>query len=174
MGAFLGTLAEHGIRHVVDVRSAPYSRHAPQYNREELAAALQVHGIGYSFEGPDLGGRPTDPSCYRRGVLPRDDAPYLEEVDYAAVMTKPWFRKGVERVLAIAAQTPTAILCSELDPRKCHRHHLIASYVTRTFPNVEVIHIVPGGTFNSRAYGFRSDEPTVVQLPLFGDENQPL
>ena len=36
----------------------------------------------------------------------------------------PDFRAGVERLISIAGAAPTAILCSEEDPRRCHRRLL--------------------------------------------------
>lgn len=164
---FIGLLREHGIRHVVDVRSEPYSRFAPQYNRADLASSLADHGIEYTFLGQALGGRPRDPTCYRKRALPDAETDYLKEVDYAAVMAKPWFRQGIEQLLDVAARAPTAILCSEGDPLQCHRHHLIATYINREFPEVDVQHIVPGGTFSSRGRGSVADEPTVTQGTLF-------
>ena len=51
-------LEQNGVELVVDVRSMPHSRHAPQFNREELAGALGQRGIGYIHMGDQLGGRP--------------------------------------------------------------------------------------------------------------------
>ena len=61
---FLGLLLRHEIEDVVDVRSSPHSRYNPQFNRKTLQAALTEAGVGYVFMGEELGGRPTDPSCY--------------------------------------------------------------------------------------------------------------
>ena len=41
-----------------DVRTAPYSRHWPQFNREELAHSLKAAGITYVYLGRELGGKP--------------------------------------------------------------------------------------------------------------------
>lgn len=164
---FVALLRRHGIRHVVDVRSAPYSRHVPQYNRDTLAAALGQEGIRYTFEGDSLGGRPSDASCYRKRRVPEGDMDYLEEVDYAAVMQKPWFEAGIQRLLRLAGEEAAVVLCSEVDPLNCHRHHLIAAYLERTHPDVEVLHIVPDGVFSARGRGTKADEPTVVQQKLF-------
>lgn len=125
---FLELLAvpEAHIAQIVDVRSAPYSRFAPAFNREALGTSLDAHGIGYAFAGQFLGGRPTDPACYKTGVLPEGKANYLELVDYDEVARQPWFRRGLERLIEIAAGERTAIMCSEEDPLRCHRHHLIA------------------------------------------------
>ena len=62
--AFIALLQRYGITEVADVRSAPYSRFNPQFNREPLAYSLAACGIEYAFFGQELGGRPDDASCY--------------------------------------------------------------------------------------------------------------
>jgi len=119
-------LTAHGIALVVDVRSAPYSQYAPQFNRENVAHTLQAAGIAYAYAGDTLGGRPQDPACYKGGAIPAGNTKFLEVVDYPAVATRSWYRAGLDRLLAQAAAQPTAIMCSEEDPARCHRHHLIA------------------------------------------------
>jgi uncharacterized protein (DUF488 family) len=165
--AFLAMLRRHDVRTIVDVRSSPYSRHAPQFSKSELSASLGAAGIGYVYDGRSLGGRPEEASCYRKGVVPPDGAEYLEEVDYAAVMRQPWFLEGIERLLRLASETPTAVLCSEADPSQCHRHHLIAAYIGRAHPSVKVVHIVEKGSFSARHLGSKADDPTVIQPSLF-------
>jgi uncharacterized protein (DUF488 family) len=46
--------------------------------------------------------------------------------DYAEVMKRDWYRRGIERLLQLMGENLTAIMCSEEDPVQCHRHHLIA------------------------------------------------
>ena len=58
---FLGLLEAYGIRRLVDVRSAPYSRYQPHFNKNKLDGALLLRGMGYIFSGETLGGRPADP-----------------------------------------------------------------------------------------------------------------
>jgi uncharacterized protein (DUF488 family) len=111
---------------VADVRSAPYSRFAPHFNRTSLDAGLRAHGIAYQYLGDALGGRPTDPGCYFSGQVPDGKADYLQLVDYDAVARQPWFQQGLDRLIALATAGPAAVMCSEADPEKCHRHHLIA------------------------------------------------
>ena len=126
MDDFLRLLKENYIQVLVDVRSQPYSRFNPQYNRESFKHAMAYADIEYIFAGEYLGGRPTDPTCYKDGVLPDDKANYLKLVDYAEVMKRDWYQRGIERLLQIASERLTAIMCSEEDPMQCHRHHLIA------------------------------------------------
>jgi uncharacterized protein (DUF488 family) len=134
-------LKANGVTTLVDVRTAPYSRHNPQFNKDNLEFELRRRQIDYIFSGKHLGGRPAEPGCYKSRALPADDADYLHEVDYPEVMKRPWFEKGIDRLLEIAEANTTAILCSEEDPANCHRHHLIAKYLLEYFPEVDVRHI---------------------------------
>jgi uncharacterized protein (DUF488 family) len=124
--AFVAALREVGVRTVVDVRSAPYSKFAPHFNRKALERHLPAHGIAYRFAGEYLGGRPTDPTCYFNGVVPDGSADYLSLVNYDEVGRRAWFQAGARRLLELAAEGPVAIMCSEEDPDRCHRRHLIA------------------------------------------------
>lgn len=162
-------LVDHGIQTVVDVRTSPYSRHNPQFNKENLEFWLSRSRIKYIFSGKHLGGRPSDPSCYKGGKLPdEEDADFLHQVDYRAVMQKPWFEKAIEQLLKTAEESPTAILCSEEDPANCHRHHLIARYIMDYYPEVEVRHIRGDGTEYGAASILKSvDQEKGDQLKLF-------
>lgn len=125
---FIEMLADNGIKTLVDVRSSPYTQYTPHFNREVLSKSLEIEDITYTFAGEYLGGRPKDPTCYRGGVMPSGEIKgnYLEAVDYAEVMKRPWFQKGIARLVQLAGESRTAIMCSEEDPSRCHRQHLIA------------------------------------------------
>ncbi len=58
---FIELLRQHEITAVCDVRSKPYSRVNPQFDRENLSKALASHGIEYRFLGRELGARSEDP-----------------------------------------------------------------------------------------------------------------
>jgi len=94
-------LEDNGVMTVVDVRSAPYSRYNAHFNKENLESALSQRTIQYAFAGKYLGGRPSDPSCYKSRTLPEEGADYLHEVDYPEVMKREWFVKGSEVFLRI-------------------------------------------------------------------------
>ena len=70
--AFVALLRRYEVAKVIDVRSTPYSRFNPQFNRESLARNLTACGIEYSFLGVELGGRSDDPSCYENGRIRYD------------------------------------------------------------------------------------------------------
>src|SRR5262245_42911466 len=80
---FIGLLQENNITAVANVRSNPYSRHNPQYNREQLASALRDRGIAYVFVGKELGARSDDPGCYVDG-----------KVQYGRLSQTPLFQAG--------------------------------------------------------------------------------
>jgi uncharacterized protein (DUF488 family) len=148
---FIELLEENGVMTLVDVRTAPASRYNPQFNKGNLEQALPERNIQYVYAGKYLGGRPPDPGCYKSRSLPAEGADYLHEVDYPEVMKREWFRKGIERLLELADEQTTAIMCSEEDPAQCHRHHLIAKYLMREHPEVNVRHIRGDGTVFSAA-----------------------
>lgn len=139
----LGLLKENYIQVLVDVRSQPYSRFNPQYNRESFQHAMAYANIEYIFAGEYLGGRPTDPTCYKDGVVPDSKANYLKLVDYAEVMKRDWYQRGIQRLLEIAGERRTAIMCSEEDPMGCHRHHLITQTLLKQ--DITVWHIRSDG-----------------------------
>jgi uncharacterized protein (DUF488 family) len=129
----LGLLNQHGITAVADVRSQPYSRFNPQFNREELTSTLKTAGMGYVFLGQELGARSGDPACYRDG-----------RAQYALIARTPVFERGIERLLAGMETFRVAILCAEKEPLTCHRTILIARYLDER--GIGVRHILEDGT----------------------------
>ena len=166
---FLRLLEDNGVMTLVDVRTTPASRYSPQFNKANLEAVLPQHEMQYAYAGKYLGGRPSDPSCYKSRALPHEDADYLHEVDYPEVMKRDWFRKGIERLLELADEQTAAIMCSEENPSQCHRHHLIAKYIMAEYPEVSVRHIRGDGAVFSAASLRASveDEPAIEQPTLF-------
>lgn len=135
---FVALLAEHRVTAVVDVRSAPYSRFRPHFNRKALAAALKTHGIDYAFLGRELGGRPTDPACYDGG-----------RVDYERVARTSSFRDGVDRVIDGGARHRIALMCAEKEPLDCHRTLLVARALDEA--GVAIAHILADGHLEPHA-----------------------
>jgi uncharacterized protein (DUF488 family) len=140
----IARLRNFEIEAVVDVRSVPYSQYTPQFNREPFERRLDQAGIEYRFAGEYLGGRPDNPQYYKREALPSGKVKYLQEVNYEAYAEDAKYRRGIDGLLRIAARSRTAIMCSEEDPERCHRHHLITqlSLLPR---GVEVLHIRGNG-----------------------------
>lgn len=129
----IGLLQPHGITAVADVRSQPYSRFNPQFNREAVACALKSLGIEYVFLGQELGARPEDPSCYRRG-----------RAQYSLMAGTALFERGIERLLAGMDRFQVALMCAEKEPLACHRSILISRSLHER--GVRVRHILEDGS----------------------------
>lgn len=165
---FIKLLESFMISSVVDVRSFPYSQYCPHFNRETLSHELNQHRFKYYFAGDFLGGRPTDPSCYKNKLVAERHADYLHLVDYPEMMKKGFFLTGIDRLLKIAQTDKVTIMCSEEDPEKCHRHHLIGKYLSTL--GVDVQHIRANGTINQeQKLRDLPKEEQISQPSLFGD-----
>jgi len=100
---------------VVDVRSSPFSKMYPQFNKDALSASLKTLQIGYLFMGDSLGGRSSDPEDFRDG-----------HVVYQRLAEKDIFSQGIDRVLTGAKKFKIVLLCSEKEPLDCHRTLLVS------------------------------------------------
>lgn len=130
---FIALLQQHSVDALADVRSTPYSRFNPQFNKEKLQTALAAAGIRYVFLGEELGARTKDPSCY--------DAE--GRVNYTKLAQTALFRKGIERLLTGMQQHRIAIMCAEREPLDCHRTILVSRELERA--GVPVTHILHDG-----------------------------
>ena len=134
---FVGLLARHRISAVGDVRSQPYSRYNPQYNRENLKEALESREIVYVFLGREIGARSDNPANYVQG-----------RVQYDLLAKDPLFISGLDRVRRGLAEYRLALMCAEKDATVCHRGILICRQL-RT-PDLEIKHILADGGVESQ------------------------
>jgi len=135
---FIELLLSHGITAISDVRSKPYSRVNPQFNREDLKEALRENGISYVFLGAELGARSDDPSCYENG-----------KVQYDRLARTEKFKGAIERLLAGREKHRISLMCAEKEPLDCHRTILVARYLVAA--GAEVQHIHANGRLESHA-----------------------
>jgi uncharacterized protein (DUF488 family) len=131
---FASLLASEKIEFIADVRSYPYSRFAPHFNREALQLALRERGVRYLFLGEELGGRPSM------------DAHYDAEGHalYGPMSEEPQFREAIDRLVAGANDHRVAIVCSEADPLACHRRLLVGKVLADR--GLELRHIRADGS----------------------------
>lgn len=121
---FLALLVKYEIKFLCDVRSVARSRWV-QFNGAVLAENLRAHGIGYEWL-PETGGK---------------FKPVQEDLE-----------RGVERILEIAAEVKTAMMCSESQPltkhklarANCHRVGMLAPLL-RAKGAARIVHILPNG-----------------------------
>ncbi len=141
---FVELLKKFNIERLVDVRSIPSSKYIPHFNSAELSYRIENEGIEYFWLGDKLGG-------FRKDLLNehgmRDDERFDLDEKY---------REGIEKLLRLATNRITAIMCSEEDPLKCHRHDIIAQTlinkripVCEEFDKIDVKHIRGSGTIEN-------------------------
>ena len=116
---FLAILEQFGLKQVIDVRSFPTSKRFPHFEQNRLAKALAQHQITYYWLGPELGG-------FRRE-------------GYENYLKSEAFKKGLEKLLALAQKASSVIICAEKFPWRCHRRFISQKLTER---GVEVRHII--------------------------------
>lgn len=130
---FLDLLERNGVTALADVRSSPFSRHNPQFNKDVLSAELKKRGIAYVFVGKELGARSDDLSCYEGG-----------KVRYSRLAKTSIFKSGIERVLHGAQKYRIALMCAEKEPLDCHRTLLVSRALEQR--GASIVHILADGS----------------------------
>lgn len=148
---FAGLLRAKEIALLVDVRSHPASKWAPQFGKAALAQMLVARAIDYVFLGRELGGRPEGAEFYGQEGA----------VDYARRREAPEFKAGIERLIELAHERRRAILCAEEDPGRCHRRLLITPALESA--GVTVVHVRGDGRLEPEDAAL----PPSPQLGLF-------
>jgi uncharacterized protein (DUF488 family) len=135
--AFLAQLGQAGIEAIADIRSSPWSRFNPQFNRETLKASLKAAGIAY-LHLAELGGRPKERQYYCDGVA-----------DYRKMRAAPAFATGLARLDAGSRRFRLAIMCSEQNPLECHRCLLVGRALHEA--GRPVVHLLHDGSSMTQA-----------------------
>src|SRR5688500_12785842 len=152
---FVASLQRHGVELLVDVRSTPRSRFAPWSTAPRVADRLAERGTAYGHLGGPLGGRPPARAAPAAGLAERRLAyvslggplggrpPGVAAPDYDAMAVDPAYLAAIDDLVALAADRRIAIMCSEGDPLKCHREHLVGRTLRER--GIEVRHILRRG-----------------------------
>ncbi len=132
---FISLLSKYRIMYLIDIRSTPYSKHAPQFNSETLKATLKANGIIYGHMGKELGARYDDPNLlFKEG-----------RVDFKKVRNTSTFKLGIDRIIqGIKQGNAIAVMCSEKEPFECHRFCLVSYELSKR--GVAVLHILEDGS----------------------------
>lgn len=133
-------LKKHNIKILVDVRSVPFSKYNPQFNRFSIAKHLESDGIQYVWKGKNLGGK--------YGKEGNQD--YQENIDWLIEQGK------IDNI---------CIMCSESNYKTCHRHQMIEPDLFKSGEDVEIHHINWSG--NDTSYKKREVLGVIKQQSLF-------
>ncbi len=133
LAALIALLRAHGVSRVVDVRRFPRSRRHPHFDADALTRDLPLAGIAYAH-APGLGGfRRAQPHSINTGLRNRSFQGYADYMQTAD------FTHHLATLIVEATAVPTAIMCAESTPWRCHRS-LIADALTAQA--IEVHHIL--------------------------------
>jgi len=148
-GKLAELLLKNRIEVLVDVRSKPQSRWVPHFNRKNLTTALPAIGIEYRWMGDHLGGLPDDPTYYQPNLKRKKKTDPPKVVDYAKVARQNWFQDAISKLIEIASEHRTAIMCSEEDPKTCHRSQLVGETLSKR--GIKVYHIRGSGELEQQS-----------------------
>lgn len=161
LSQFTALLRGAGVNAVADVRTSPYSRRMPWFNREALKQELVSIGIAYVYLGDLLGGRPNERDLYDTEG----------NADYERIRATAYFGRGLERLMRGLERHTVAMMCSEDDPLHCHRGLMITPAVKAT--GLSPLHLRKDGSMETTEAMERRllrETRTAAQLesPLFG------
>ena len=161
--SFVATLEKFNITAIADVRSQPYSKFKPEFNRDNLKKSLINNCIEYVFLGDNIGARIKAPECYKNG-----------QADYELISQHPLFQEGIDRLLKGMEKFSIALMCAEKDPINCHRTILICKNLKKY--QIQINHIIDANTFeNHTETEFRLLKRFNLEQPdLFMNEAQRL
>jgi uncharacterized protein (DUF488 family) len=130
---FVALLSAHGVRRVLDVRRYPQSRKWPHFDAGALSDSLPRAGIAYAGL-PELGGR-RRPRPDSRNTAWRNEA----FRGYADFMESETFQEGLGRALEEARRDPSALLCAEALPWRCHRSMIADAALARGWTVADIL-----------------------------------
>ena len=126
-------LRSHGVNAVADVRLIPKSRRYPHFADQYLAGHLPEHGIEYlPFKA--LGGR-RRPAKDSINIGWRN----VSFRGYADFMQTPAFEEAIEQLMRAARERPTAIMCAEAVPWRCHRSLISDALLVRGWKVLDIM-----------------------------------
>ncbi len=130
---FIELLQSNGVAQLIDIRTIPKSRHNPQFNSEELAASLRAAQIRY-VHMKELGGlrhaRKDSINLGWRNASFRGYADYMQTGEFEA---------GLNSAIELAMARPTALMCAEAVPWRCHRSLVADALLVRGIRALEII-----------------------------------
>lgn len=159
---FVGLLKRHGIDVVADVRSMPFSKFNPQYDRDSLIETLKRSNMKYVFFGGELGARTEDPSCHDPDG----------KVRYDRLAARKDFKHAIARLIEGARDRRIALMCAEKEPLDCHRAILVSQELYGK--GCEVGHILDDGSLETHEAALERllDAERIPRMDLFRSKKE--
>jgi uncharacterized protein (DUF488 family) len=110
-------LKAHRVQTLIDIRQNPVSMYRPELSKKNLAALLETHGIDYAHL-PQLG----VPRDIRAKAIETGSRDVIWEWYDANVLEE--FFGGNLHFFINGFEHPVALMCTEIDPKECHRHRV--------------------------------------------------
>lgn len=143
----INELHSFSIQFLIDVRSSPFSKWVPHFNRGVIEQVFKNTDIKYFYMGDRIGGHPLNDGCC-------DENGYF---DYKKMAEVPIFKEGLQHLInANRIGYKVAIMCSESDPSQCHRSKLIGRELLSEH-NIEMYHIIA-------PHKIKSEEDIITEL----------
>lgn len=127
---FIDRLKTRNINCVIDVRSSPYSKFVPEYNRENLKKFFKENKIYYLNFDKEFGARRIEEEVYSNEGI----------VDFNKTINLDIFKKGLDRIQKGLEKYNIVLMCSEKQPKECHRFSMLSKGLKKI--GVETIHIL--------------------------------
>jgi uncharacterized protein (DUF488 family) len=153
-------LKELNIKHLVDIRTFPFSKTFPQYDEPSFKKELEKEGINHTFLGENIGGL-IFKNHFKEGVVSIFD-----------LLKDKKIKDGLNALYKIAKKEKTIIMCAEKEPFNCHR--IAISFLFREKVKAKVINIFSNReeTFEETLKRFKT-ENKLSSLSI-SDENRGL
>jgi uncharacterized protein (DUF488 family) len=149
---FVELLLAHSISVLVDLRTSPWSKFAPQFNQSLVRDSLGASGVRYVFMGDNLGGRPDGSEFYDPDGRVRYDKLALSES----------FLEGIKTLEDKRLTHTIAVFCSEADYLECHRYLLVGEVLSER--GAHVLHIDKAGAIREHTSIFADEVNTLFEM----------
>ena len=138
---FVKCLKKNGVDCIVDVRSYPFSKTFPMFDKARLEQTLKKENILYAHFGKEFGARRIEKEAYLLSYNLKGEL--KEQVSFNEVYKLSAFNKGVERTLsAIKQGYKVCFMCSEKHPVDCHRFWMVAFFFQYKLLKFNVVNII--------------------------------
>src|SRR5579875_850296 len=156
---FIALLRDNSITAVADVRSIPFSRSSPEFNKDSLKQSLDHVGVAYVFLGKELGARTEDAECYSFG-----------RVEYDRLAATSLFQAGLDRIQRGSLTRRIALMCAEKEPFDCHRCILVGRHLSER--GLRIVHILGDGQLEEHSATMRRLMQFLRVSDAFGSERE--